>query len=42
MSDSASGSDSLAQLVDEFLARYRRGERPGLTEYTARHPELAE
>jgi serine/threonine protein kinase/Flp pilus assembly protein TadD len=28
--------------VDEFLARYRRGERPALTEYTARHPELAE
>jgi serine/threonine protein kinase len=42
MSPSASGSDPLGQLVDEFLERHRRGERPALTEYTARHPELAE
>jgi serine/threonine protein kinase/Flp pilus assembly protein TadD len=41
MSDSASGFDPLARLADDFLARCRRGERPALTEYTARHPELA-
>src|SRR5262249_48611419 len=27
---------------EEFLARYRRGERPALTEYTQRYPALAE
>src|SRR5262245_60598798 len=42
MSGSASDSDRLGQLADEILERYRRGERPALTEYTARHPELAE
>jgi tetratricopeptide (TPR) repeat protein len=42
MSGSASGGDRLGQLADEFLARYRRGERPALAEYTARHPELAD
>src|SRR5262245_58091898 len=41
MSGSGSGADLLAQVADEFLARYRRGERPAPTEYTARHPELA-
>jgi serine/threonine protein kinase len=25
-----------------FLARYRAGERPSITEYAARHPELAD
>jgi serine/threonine protein kinase/Tfp pilus assembly protein PilF len=42
MSSSASGPDRLGQLADEYLERYRRGERPALTEYAARHPELAE
>ena len=32
----------LNRLAEEFAARYRRGERPALTEYTDRHPELAE
>jgi tetratricopeptide (TPR) repeat protein len=41
MSTSGSGADPLGQLADEFLERHRRGERPALTEYTARHPELA-
>src|SRR5262245_48324541 len=31
----------LNHLADEFAARYRRGERPGLQEYIERHPELA-
>jgi hypothetical protein len=30
------------RLSEEFVARYRNGERPALSEYTARHPELAE
>ena len=31
--------DSLvAQVADEFLARQRRGERPDVEEYVARHP----
>jgi serine/threonine-protein kinase len=42
MSASDSGADPLARLADEFLERHRRGEHPALSEYTARHPELAE
>jgi serine/threonine-protein kinase len=42
MSGSGSTGDLLGHLADEFLERYRRGEQPPLTEYTARHPELAE
>jgi WD40 repeat protein len=34
--------DPVNQLAEAFLARYRRGERPSLTEYTDQHPELAE
>ncbi len=29
-------------LAEEFVVRYRSGERPKLTEYTERHPELAD
>jgi eukaryotic-like serine/threonine-protein kinase len=32
----------LDQLAEEFAARFRRGERPALKEYTDRYPELAE
>src|SRR5262245_60022375 len=32
----------LNELADDFAARYRRGERPSLTEYVSKHPELAE
>jgi hypothetical protein len=32
----------VALLVEEFFARYRRGERPALAEYVAGDPELAE
>src|SRR5262249_1493727 len=31
----------LTRLADEFAARYRRGERPGLHEYLERYPALA-
>ena len=42
MSEPSSGFDPVEDLVDAFLERYRRGERPSLTEYTDKHPELAE
>src|SRR5262245_10661729 len=29
-------------LAEEFVARYRRGERPALTDYVHRHPEIAD
>src|SRR5262249_1872418 len=38
MSESGSDRDSVERLAEEFLARYRRGERPPLSEYTDRHP----
>ena len=41
-SSSSSASDRVAALAESFLDRYRRGELPSLTEYTARYPELAE
>ena len=36
-----SGRNPLEQLADAFLERYRHGERPALTEYTQKYPELA-
>jgi hypothetical protein len=41
---SASGSKSavVLELAEEFLQRYRQGERPSLQEYTERHPDLAD
>ena len=30
------------QLAEEFVERYRRGERPPLSEYTERYPDHAE
>ncbi len=42
MSAAFSEFDPVDELVDGFLERYRRGERPSLTEYTEKHPELAE
>jgi serine/threonine protein kinase/Flp pilus assembly protein TadD len=41
MSDTGSGPDLLNELANDFAERCRRGERPGLSEYTAKHPELA-
>ena len=32
---------TLEVLAEEFVARYRRGERPALSEYIDAHPELA-
>ena len=42
MSASTSGPDLFNLLADEFAARYRRGERPPLSEYTDQYPELAD
>jgi hypothetical protein len=43
MADSSSVRDALLdRLADEFAARFRRGERPALTEYVAKYPELAD
>ena len=42
MSASTSGPDLFNLLADEFADRYRRGERPPLSEYTDRYPELAD
>lgn len=42
MSGPGTQPDPLVQMAEEFAERYRRGERPALSEYTARHPELAE
>ncbi len=40
--DDSRGYDLLDRLVDEFAARFRRGERPSLKEYIDRYPELAD
>ena len=38
----AAGVESLvSRLTDEFLDRLDRGERPGVEEYAARHPQVA-
>jgi WD40 repeat protein/serine/threonine protein kinase len=34
--------ETVEQLAEEFVERYRRGERPALSEYTERYPEHAE
>ncbi len=41
MSDSEARSALVLELAEEFLERYRKGERPPLREYIDRHPELA-
>src|SRR5260370_1253906 len=37
-----SGRDPVEQLLESFLARWRRGERPSAEEYAARCPERAD
>ena len=41
MSESESKSGIVLELAEEFLERYRKGQRPALREYIDRHPELA-
>jgi WD40 repeat protein/serine/threonine protein kinase len=38
----SSDADPLVDLAEEYAERFRRGERPTLTEYTDRFPDLAE
>jgi serine/threonine protein kinase/WD40 repeat protein/tetratricopeptide (TPR) repeat protein len=42
MTETRSEPDLLSDLAHEFAERYRRGERPALSEYTERYPELAD
>jgi hypothetical protein len=41
MTARTSGRDPVEKLAEEFAERFRRGERPSLTEYTDRFSELA-
>src|SRR5262245_36815861 len=41
MEPPAPSRETVEQLAEEFVERYRRGERPPLSEYTDRHPEHA-
>jgi len=38
----SSGRDPLGPILESFLARFRQGERPSLTEYIGRYPALAD
>jgi WD40 repeat protein len=42
MSEPSVERDPFEVVAEAFLARYRAGERPSITEYAARHPDLAE
>jgi serine/threonine protein kinase/WD40 repeat protein len=42
MSDETEDRNPVEALAEEFLERYRCGERPPLTEFVSRHPELAD
>src|SRR5262245_55323863 len=41
MPNSEAHDEIVLQLAEEFLERYRKGERPPVREYVERHPELA-
>jgi WD40 repeat protein len=42
MADASSEPNPVDQLAEEFLQRYRHGDRPALSEYTERYPHYAE
>jgi hypothetical protein len=42
MADSSGDRNPVEELAEEFAERYRRGERPSLTEYEEKYPDLAE
>jgi serine/threonine protein kinase/WD40 repeat protein len=42
MTDEISSTDPVGELAEEFAERFRRGERPSISEYTARYPHMAE
>ncbi len=41
MSDSSADRNQVDRLAEEFAERYRRGERPSLTEYVEKYPQYA-
>ncbi len=42
MTDPETQRNPVEELAEEFLARYRRGERPAVADYADRHPALAD
>jgi hypothetical protein len=42
MDGSRSQPDRVNALAEEFINRFRLGERPSVTEYTKKYPELAD
>ncbi len=42
MSEPSLDRDPFEAVAESFLARYRAGEHPSITDYAARHPELAD
>ncbi len=42
MSGSSAERDPVERLAEEFAARFRRGEHPSISEYTARYPQWAD
>ena len=42
MSEPVAESGIVLELAEEFVERYRRGERPSLNEYAARYPQFAD
>jgi hypothetical protein len=42
MSEPTADRDPFEVVAESFLARYRAGQRPGIEEYAARYPELAD
>lgn len=40
MREAASGRDPFEKVAEEFAERFRRGERPSLTEYVSKYPDL--
>ncbi len=42
MNDFSAREEALTPVVESFLGRFRRGERPSIEEYASRHPELAD
>jgi hypothetical protein len=42
MTDPSSERDPVEVLAEEFVERHRRGERPSLTEYADKYPDLAD
>jgi hypothetical protein len=42
MSEPTVDRDPFEVVAESFVARYRAGQRPGVEEYAARYPELAD